>query len=1189
MSRCARVLPVTVLFVSAQLRICSPWAAAAEVSDSLRVAEPFVVEQIAAPPLVERPMLASFDDQGRLYVADSAGVNLRGEALLKDPPHVIRILQDTDGDGHFDTSQVFADRLVFPQGILWHDNWVYVASPPSFWRLKDTDDDDRADVREELVTGFANTGVADDLHGASLGPDGRIYWCAGRFPHAIRRPGGPLLHEGRNPFILRCRADGSELELVCGAQGNAVGVAFSPEGDFFSSGTFLASDSMGPGLRDAILHCVDGGAYPVRGQVVSEHQFTGPLLPPLTHLGVAASADIMFHRSRGDREPYHLYSALFNMHKIVRHVLSRNGATFQCTNVDFLTSSHPDFHPTDVLEDADGSLLVIDTGGWFRIGCPTSQVAKPQVLGGIYRVRRREERTLGDPRGRAIDWRGASPRALSRLLGDRRFAVVDRAMVELARRGDSSVDAVTKVLQTAASPKSRKAAVWTLCRIDTSRSRAAMRSALRDADPTVRQAAARAAGLCRDADLHGRLVELVTRDAPAVRREAATALGRIGSSAAAQPLLDALDGSMDRFLEHAMLYALIRINDRETVLHGLDSDRPAVIRGALVVLDQMESGALAAEQVLPLLNHPHPAVRETAQWVIGHRAAWGRQMVPVLHEMLAERQRSPTENRQLRAQLAVFGGEPAVQEMLAGVLGRAETAADTRRLVLEAVLQSRIRQVPWTWREPLRTCLRQGTDDVTRLAAVLIRKLRPDTPRVVQRIDPQIDFGPTNDSLAGTGPKDNFGVRWSGLIRVPRNAQYRFFLASDDGSRLFIEGQLVVDHGGRHGLSEKSGTVNLTEGDHRLTVEFFDHRSQAACRLSWDASGAKQVVPPDVLFHFRNDSALRQQQLAPGLRACYLQLTGRGDTFPDLSAGVFDPWLLETARNTGRDTGVRIEALLALTPGAHACDDDIFKLLLSGLGAQQPVLLRTRAAEALSTFHLETEQLLRLSQYVPTSPALVLQKLLPVFEGHSTPLVGRTLVAALSGSSGLASLTPGALDNVLAGYPAEVVQSAEPLYEQLHQQSQGQLARLERILKRRTGRDPLRGREIFFGKKALCGTCHAVGSEGGRVGPDLTAIARIRTERDLLEAVLLPNASFARGYEPYTIVTTGGLVHTGIMETETTDQLVIRMDATNRIVLQRGEIDRIVPATTSIMPKGLDVQLADEELADLIAYLLTLK
>ncbi len=121
----------------------------------------------------------------------------------------------------------------------------------------------------------------------------------------------------------------------------------------------------------------------------------------MTHLGVSASSDLVLCRggALGEGSQGDLYSALFNMHKIVRHKLARDGATFACHNEDFLVSSDPDFHPTDVLEDADGSLLVVNTGGWFRIGCPTSQVAKPDVLGAIYRVRRTGCRAAGRSAG----------------------------------------------------------------------------------------------------------------------------------------------------------------------------------------------------------------------------------------------------------------------------------------------------------------------------------------------------------------------------------------------------------------------------------------------------------------------------------------------------------------------------------------------------------------------------------------------------------------------------------------------------------------------------------------------------------------------------------------------------------------------------------------------------------------------
>ena len=448
--------------------------------------------------------------------------------------------------------------MLFPQGIVWHDGAIYCSSPPSFWKLTDTDGDGKCDQREELVTGFANTGVADDMHGGSLGPDGRLYWCAGRFPHEIRRPGGPVVHKGTAPLILRCKPDGSELEVVCGSQGNAVGVAFTREGDMFSSGTYLAPNSMGAGFAmpsstastARSIPCATAFSTSTSAPATCCRRSRTWALPPRA-TSTICRGDALGEASRGQ-----LFSALFNMHKIMRHNLAPIGATFTCRNEDFLVSSDPDFHPTDVLQDADGSLLVVDTGGWFRIGCPTSQVAKPEVLGAIYRIRRQDTKRAADPRGLAINWQSLTPEALCDLLSDSRFAVVDRAQAELAKRGAEAVPALAQLLKNATDVDARCAAVWTLSRIDDASAREPTRKALADQHASVRQAAARAAGIHRDAEARLALEQLVPNDEPAVRREAATSLGRIGDPASVPALLEAIASPVDRFLEHATIFAL---------------------------------------------------------------------------------------------------------------------------------------------------------------------------------------------------------------------------------------------------------------------------------------------------------------------------------------------------------------------------------------------------------------------------------------------------------------------------------------------------------------------------------------------------------------------------------------------------------------------------------------------------------
>ncbi len=137
--------------------------------------------------------------------------------------------------------------------------------------------------------------------------------------------------------------------------------------------------------------------------------------------------------------------------------------------------------------------------------------------------------------------------------------------------------------------------------------------------------------------------------------------------------------------------------------------------------------------------------------------------------------------------------------------------------------------------------------------------------------------------------------------------------------------------------------------------------------------------------------------------------------------------------------------------------------------------------------------------------------------------------------------------------------------------------------------DAPRGREVFFGTRVACFTCHTVRSEGGHVGPDLSRIGAVRTGRDLLEAILFPSASFARGYEPYVVATTDGLVHTGVIARETADAVVLVTPDRIEAALPRDAIEAIEPSRVSVMPRGLDANLSRQELTDLVAFLQSLK
>ena len=95
--------------------------------------------------------------------------------------------------------------------------------------------------------------------------------------------------------------------------------------------------------------------------------------------------------------------------------------------------------------------------------------------------------------------------------------------------------------------------------------------------------------------------------------------------------------------------------------------------------------------------------------------------------------------------------------------------------------------------------------------------------------------------------------------------------------------------------------------------------------------------------------------------------------------------------------------------------------------------------------------------------------------------------------------------------------------------------------------------------KVACLSCHAIGYLGGKIGPDLTRIGQIRSERDLLEAIVFPSASFARGYEPVVVTTASGAIHSGVLRSDLTDVVVLATSAGAETRILRREIVDMQP------------------------------
>ncbi len=353
--------------------------------------EGFELRVVAAPPLVHHPIMGCVDDRGRLFVGDAVGVNWNNTQLDAQPPNRVLLLEDTDGDGVFDKSTVFADRMTFPQGGCWLEGSLYVCSPPGVWKLTDTDEDGVADQREMIVSGFNYTGNAADVHGPWAHPDGRLYWCHGRKGHKAVGKEGVVVHEGLASGIWSCYPDGSDLQwhsLACGD--NPVRVDFTPHGDVIGVHNLYYGRPRG----DTLMHWLYGGVYERLDilKAIEGLPRTLPKMPVVHNFGHVAVSGCAFSRSGMlfAGEALQLFVTHFNTQRLVRVELTPSGSSYKASEHEFLRMRDPDIHLTDVVEDRDGSLLLLNTGGWFRSGCPSSLMAKPDVLGAVYRIQRKQ-------------------------------------------------------------------------------------------------------------------------------------------------------------------------------------------------------------------------------------------------------------------------------------------------------------------------------------------------------------------------------------------------------------------------------------------------------------------------------------------------------------------------------------------------------------------------------------------------------------------------------------------------------------------------------------------------------------------------------------------------------------------------------------------------------------------------------
>ena len=665
----------------------------------LTVPEGFTIEQATTPGLTAYPYFATFGPKGRLFVFESDGTTTSTEEMTKDPSFRIQVLEDEDGDGTYDKASTYADKITFPMGGTFYDGSLYVAVPPQLIKFTDTDNDGVADKREVLLEGWVFYHNAALLSGPFPGPDGWMYLADARRGFEINTKEGETL-KGKGARIWRCRPDGTGLEAIAGGGfDNAVELAFMPSGETIGTMTYYMDPQAGQ--RDALMHWVEGGAYPKPHPVIQADSLilTGDLMPVMSKFArVSPSGLVRFRgQSFGDDYAGNLFSAEFNTGRVMRHMVFPDGATYRTEDSPFMESTGMMTHPTDVFQDADGSLLIVDTGGWFIAGCPLSRMAQPDDKGGIYRIRKSGAKIAKDPWGKELDIENMSAEELVKYLEDQRMAVSDRAIEQLVRLGSQAVRPLTEAYDNTQSGQLRTRLVFALGRINDQSAMETVRAALSDESAMVRTAASRMLGLAKDRSAVEGLIKIINNDHPQVKRQAATALGQISDPKAVGALIAASENADDRMVEHAIIYSLITLGHKAPLINALQHPSRQVRKSALIALDQMKENSLQQDHLAPFLVSTDTLLFSTGLWALKHHPEWASLAIAVVEDIL---QKSPLSEIQLttvRDLMITFSERPEMQTFIEGLFESDAAPVAQWILALDVISKSTIKQLPASW------------------------------------------------------------------------------------------------------------------------------------------------------------------------------------------------------------------------------------------------------------------------------------------------------------------------------------------------------------------------------------------------------------------------------------------------------------------------------------------------------------
>jgi glucose/arabinose dehydrogenase/lysophospholipase L1-like esterase len=299
-------------------------------------------------PDLEDPVSMTFDAKGRLWVTTMASYPMYLPGTK--PNDKVLIFEDENSDGKADRCKVFADGLHLPIGIELGDNRVYISQMPNLMWLKDTDGDDRADVRELIMHGFDTADSHHAMHAFTWDPGGALHWQEGTFHYSqVESPYGP--RRCNEAGIFRWEPKTWKFDVFV-----SYGFA-NPWGHYIDGWgqNFVADASGGANYY--------GTAF--SGQVVYPHKHGGMKQFFKMQWRPTCGCELVYsrhfpHDTQGD----YLLNNNIGFQGILRYRVKEDGSGFSGTPVEpLLTSSDPNFRPVALQFGPDGALYVVD---WFN-------------------------------------------------------------------------------------------------------------------------------------------------------------------------------------------------------------------------------------------------------------------------------------------------------------------------------------------------------------------------------------------------------------------------------------------------------------------------------------------------------------------------------------------------------------------------------------------------------------------------------------------------------------------------------------------------------------------------------------------------------------------------------------------------------------------------------------------------------